>query len=176
MAGAAAKNPFEVLGLPPTASARQIEREAQRRLAMIAAGVADDCSADAEHDIRQALDELRDGEQRLLHEILSPSLGRDVLARIPLEPHVETLAAALPPATPTTFGLAEELLWRALRWPAPYVLPEGHEEERARVFEARAGEPAPTLKGALDYSELVAFRPPTKPSLRSKAQAPKAPR
>jgi hypothetical protein len=69
-------NPFLVLGLPASASADTVEREGQKLLAMLAAGV----TAAARYPtplgeqprtpelVRAALAELRDPERRLGHE------------------------------------------------------------------------------------------------------------
>ena len=69
-------NPFLVLGLPPSATAAEIEREGQKLLAMLAAGVADARRyttplGDRERTpelVRESLATLRDPEHRLCHE------------------------------------------------------------------------------------------------------------
>lgn len=72
-----ATNPFHVLGLRPTASRPDVERESQRLIAMIEVGLREAGSyaspvggmprdADA---VRAAAAELRDPERRLVHEL-----------------------------------------------------------------------------------------------------------
>lgn len=72
-----ATNPFHVLGLRPDATRADVEREAQRLIAMIEVGLKDAGSyasptggmprdADA---VRAAAAELRDPERRLVHEL-----------------------------------------------------------------------------------------------------------
>src|SRR5258708_639298 len=164
-----ALNPFEVLGLPATAGTREIEREGQRRLALIAAGVADDSSPEAEHRVRRALDELRDARKRLAHEMRTPALRVADVAQGELALRLSTLAEALPKATPSSHALAEALLWKAVEWPAPFVLPLNHADDRSRAFpEGRGAADAGKLADALDYAELVAFHPPTRPPKSSK--------
>ena len=70
-------NAFLVLGLPPTASSAEIERQGQRLLLQLSAG-RDDASTfaspagpgkrDAEL-VRWAVDQLRDPTRRLVHEL-----------------------------------------------------------------------------------------------------------
>lgn len=156
-------NPFLVLGLPITAGTRELEREGQKRLAMIAAGVAPDCSPEAEHRVRQALDELRDPRRRLSHEIRTLSLPAGDAARSELPKHLQLLAGTLPSATPSSHALAEALLWQALRWPEPFALPPNHADETLRAFPAeRSSAAAADLGETMDYAELVAFHPPTR--------------
>jgi len=170
-----APNPFDVLGLPATAGTREIEREGQRRLAMIAAGVADDSSPTAEHQIRRALDELRDARRRLAHEIHTPSLHIEDVAGSELHARVAVLAGTLPKATPSSHALAEALLWKAVEWPAPFALAPEHGDERRRAFpESRADGEAGNLTDALDWGELVAFNPPTRPPKSQKSSKQKA--
>jgi hypothetical protein len=75
------ENPFFVLGLPPTASAEETERQGQKLLAMLAAGLAEAGRYDtplgerarSAEMVRAALAELRDPDRRLAHEFwLSP--------------------------------------------------------------------------------------------------------
>ena len=76
-------NPFLVLGLPASATAAEVEREGQKLLAMLSAGVAEarryatplgDRERTAEL-VREALAELRDPERRLAHEWWSSGWG-----------------------------------------------------------------------------------------------------
>jgi hypothetical protein len=76
-------NPFCVLGLPPSATAAEVEREGQKLLAMLAAGVAGACRyatplgarERTPELVREALAELRDPERRLAHEWWSAGWG-----------------------------------------------------------------------------------------------------
>jgi hypothetical protein len=70
------ENPFLVLGLPPSASLDDVERQGQKLLAMLAAGLAEarqyetpfgEAARTAEL-VRAALAELRDPARRLGHE------------------------------------------------------------------------------------------------------------
>lgn len=70
-------NPFYLLGLPPTASRTEIERQGQKLLGLLEIGAKQAStymtpfgafSRDADQ-IRQALSELRNPERRLMHEI-----------------------------------------------------------------------------------------------------------
>ncbi len=69
-------NPFLVLALPPESTPDQIEREGQKLLMMLSAGIAGAASyatplgprARSAEMVREALAELRDPDQRLVHE------------------------------------------------------------------------------------------------------------
>lgn len=69
-------NPFLVLGLSPDAPSDQVERQGQKLLMMLSAGIAGAGSYDTplgprgltEDLVREALAELRDPDRRLLHE------------------------------------------------------------------------------------------------------------
>lgn len=70
------ENPFLVLGVPPSATTAEVEREGQRLLAMLAAGLAEASTyptplgarARTPELVRAALAELRDPDRRLLAE------------------------------------------------------------------------------------------------------------
>jgi hypothetical protein len=76
-------SPFLVLGLPPSATAAEVEREGQKLLAMLSAGVSEARRyttplGDRERTpelVREALAELRDPERRLAHEWWSAGWG-----------------------------------------------------------------------------------------------------
>jgi hypothetical protein len=69
-------NPFLVLGLPPSASAAEAERQGQKLLAMLAAGLAEarayatplGTRERTPELVRCAVADLRDPERRLAHE------------------------------------------------------------------------------------------------------------
>jgi curved DNA-binding protein CbpA len=71
------QNPFYVLGLRPSATRMEIEREGQKLLGMLELGISSAKTyatpmGPAERDadkVRQAMSELRDPERRLLHEV-----------------------------------------------------------------------------------------------------------
>jgi hypothetical protein len=150
---------FEVLGLPPTASARDIEREAQKRLALISAGLAEDCGEDAAHRIRWAASALRDPRRRLAQEVLSRSLRTSEIPPASLAEALDDLEAALATSLARGPALAEEILWRELPPLGPYRAPEAHaEEERRALGAAPRAEPASWLE-ELDWPELVTHLP-----------------
>lgn len=70
------ENPFLVLGLPRSVSAEEAEREGQKLLAMLAAGLEEarcyatpfGAQARSAEMVRAALAELRDPDRRLAHE------------------------------------------------------------------------------------------------------------
>ncbi|MBI4814723.1 MAG: hypothetical protein HY791_00615 [Deltaproteobacteria bacterium] len=72
-----ASNPFYVLGIPITATSMEIEREAQRILAMLELGLAAAKSYEtplgarerSKDLVREAMAELRDPRKRLIHEL-----------------------------------------------------------------------------------------------------------
>jgi hypothetical protein len=78
------ENPFLVLALPVSASPAEIERQAQKLLAMLTAGLAeaDDYPTPLGRRrrtaelVRAAVSELRDPERRLLHEFWAAGWGR----------------------------------------------------------------------------------------------------
>jgi hypothetical protein len=78
------ENPFLVLALPATASVAEAERQGQKLLAMLAAGLVEATrywtplgarSRTAEL-VRAAMSELRDPERRLCHEFWAAGWGR----------------------------------------------------------------------------------------------------
>ena len=88
-----ADNPFYVLELRPDATAVEVERAGQRLLAMIEVGLAAASSyptplggmpRDADL-VRRSLDELRDPERRIVHEVWA-ALDPSVEARLDREP------------------------------------------------------------------------------------------
>ncbi len=70
-------NPFFVLGIPPDAPRAEVERAAQKRLALLGIGAAAARQYDTpfgprpctEDKVRAAAAELRDPERRLVHEV-----------------------------------------------------------------------------------------------------------
>ena len=119
-------DPFAVLGVQPAASAREIERAGQRLLAMIGAGVAEDCSPEAEHRVRHALDELRDARRRLVHEVGTYALGDETLGGPAIEEALGRLRSALPDLQVRSHAFAETLLWHQVALPPPPALPPDH--------------------------------------------------
>jgi hypothetical protein len=85
-------NPFRVLELSPASSARDVEREGARILALIAAGLDDPDRPRTAEDVRHALSELREPSRRALHELFcvsalsepQPEQALAVLAQVPL--------------------------------------------------------------------------------------------
>ena len=81
-----ARNPFYVLGLRPSATRLEVEREGQKLLGMLELGLRAAATYPTPlgafprtaSDVRQAMAELRDPERRLLHELwaaLDPMAG-----------------------------------------------------------------------------------------------------
>ena len=96
------ENPFHVLGVPTDAAPVEVERAGQKLLAMLAVGLEaaqtyrtplGPRTRDADL-VRRALDELRDPDRRLLHEVWA-ALPPEELAPEPdlLEPWPEALQA-----------------------------------------------------------------------------------
>jgi hypothetical protein len=80
-----AENPFYVLGLRPDCAPREVEREGQRLLSMLALGLKESKRYPTpvgerertEELVRHAMAELRDPAKRLVHEVLArlPPVG-----------------------------------------------------------------------------------------------------
>ena len=132
-------DPFAVLGVRPAASAREIERAGQRLLAMIGAGVAEDCSPEAEHRVRHALDELRDARRRLVHEVGTYALGDETLGGPAIEEALGRLRSALPDLQVRSHAFAETLLWHQVALPPPPALPPDHASKKAQHFASGLG-------------------------------------
>lgn len=77
-------NPFLVLSIPPDAGIEQIERQGQKILMMLSAGVSESVSYEtplgtrslSEELVREALAELRDPDRRLIHEWWARAWGK----------------------------------------------------------------------------------------------------
>ena len=104
-----AENPFYVLGLRPDCAPREVEREGQRLLGMLALGLKEskhyptpvgERPRTAEL-VRHAMAELRDPAKRLVHEVLArlPPVGPP---HGPAAPEEEALRW---PRAPVAFGL-----------------------------------------------------------------------
>lgn len=126
---ALSENPFRLLGLSPAASARDVEREGAKLLAMIVAGL-DDPKAMAPlgskertaEQVRWAVAELRDPHKRAVHEFFWPAC-----ASLPMDARRLTeLLERLPTALPGEATLAEvlqDLAGELVPEPPPFVLP-----------------------------------------------------
>ncbi|MGC4119325.1 MAG: hypothetical protein QM765_33120 [Myxococcales bacterium] len=138
------ENPFRLLGLTPQASARDVEREGARLLALIAAGMDDPTelaplgpAERSAEQVRWAIAELRDPHRRAVHEFFWPAcqslpidLKRldELLARLttplpgdaPLAQVLQDLAGELVPVPPQ-YRMPQELADRLeeLLSPAP---------------------------------------------------------
>jgi hypothetical protein len=104
-------NPFYVLGLAPTASRLEVERQGQKLLGLLEVGARQAASyrtplgvfpRDADR-VRQALAELRDPARRVLHELW---------AALPADTTCGAPAAPSEPAPAPWAGALEILGWR----------------------------------------------------------------
>lgn len=126
------ENPFYVLGLRPTASRIEVEREGQKLLGMLELGLSSaaiyatpvgpgERTADR---VRRAMAELRDPERRLSHELwarLDPAVVKESAPVDPVEEELEEMAAAEAAAADAAAGGQDPLApWpdalRALGW------------------------------------------------------------
>lgn len=108
-------NPFYLLGLPPSASRAEIERQGQKILSLLELGAKQGATyatplgrfpRDADQ-VRQAMAELRDPSRRLLHE---------VWAALPAETPVPPGEEETPPPNPAPWtGALEALGWKPPR-------------------------------------------------------------
>ena len=162
------RNPFDVLGVAPCAGRVEIERAAQRLLAEASLGVLGDGDVCAvrEHEVRRALDELRDPRRRLVAEVLSRALLSESLdARAFHEIGDAVQRAALAPRPPNV-AVAEEMLWASIEFPPPYELPSDYAERKRVAFGcAVVAAPPPLLSfDDVDWDEVVGVpRVATKP-------------
>jgi hypothetical protein len=97
-------NPFYVVGVRPTASRMEVEREGQKLLGMLELKLASAMTyatpvglgVRTPEKVRQAMAELRDPEKRLVHELwarLDPAAPRSEEPRDEVEEELEELAA-----------------------------------------------------------------------------------
>lgn len=106
-----AENPFYVLGVSPTASRTELEREGNKLLSMLQLGLKESSvyrspvgeQARTEEAVRAAMAELRDPKRRLVHELLA-SLPISVTVPKP----VESPDAVKWPRAPAVFGYGPE--------------------------------------------------------------------
>jgi hypothetical protein len=157
-----AENPFRILGVSPQASAREVEREGEKLLALIAAGLDDplgmaplgERSRSAEQ-VRWAMAQLRDPHRRALHEFFWPaceSLPID-LARL------EALLDRVPQAAPGEATLGEvlqDLAGELVPPPPPFTLPPALSAkiEALLAMRPRAARAPELCPDALDLNEL----------------------
>ncbi|HET9930736.1 MAG TPA: hypothetical protein VFQ35_08620 [Polyangiaceae bacterium] len=96
------RNPFFVLGVPPTATRAELERSGQKLLALLAVGnaAAKHCETPLgplERDadlVRNALAELRDPRTRIAHELWA-TLAQSPITTEPVEPGWEQATSAI---------------------------------------------------------------------------------
>ena len=106
-----AENPFYVLGVSPTASRTELEREGNKLLSMLQLGLKESKvyrspvgeHARTEEAVRAAMAELRDPKRRLVHELLA-SLPVTVTVPTPVESRDELKWAR----APVVFGYGPE--------------------------------------------------------------------
>ena len=85
-------NPFYVLGLPPTASRAEVERQGQKLLGMLEMGLKQAAQyatplgkwPRTAEQVRQAMAELRDPDRRLLHELWASLPAAEVVSASPV--------------------------------------------------------------------------------------------
>ncbi len=109
LADLVADNPFYVLGLKPDCAPREVEREGQKLLSMLAVGMREALKyptpvgeRERTHEkVRHAMAELRDPAKRLVHEVLArlPPVGP------PHGPQVESEEALRWERAQVAFGL-----------------------------------------------------------------------
>ncbi|MBI3072467.1 MAG: hypothetical protein HYY84_10165 [Deltaproteobacteria bacterium] len=151
------RNPFDVLGVSPCASRGEIERAAQRLLAEVALGVTGDEDAAREHEVRRALDELRDPHRRLEAEVLARALHPENIDASDFAQLGEALEKAATEERPLSAVVAEEMLWASLEFPPKYELPGDHAERKRAAFGATlddAGLPLLSFDD-VDWGEMV---------------------
>jgi len=101
------ENPFYVLGLRPSASRIEVEREGQKLLGMLELGLGSAATyptpvglgARTPDKVRRAMAELRDPERRLLHELwarLDPAPAQAEAPQDALEEELAEMASAEP--------------------------------------------------------------------------------
>jgi hypothetical protein len=143
------ENPFRVLGLPVDTSARDVEREGGRILALIAAGLDQPEEPRTTEQVREAIAQLRDPRRRALHEFFAlsprppavdPSSITRLLAAIPLElPDVQPLHALL-----------QQLAGELVPLPPPLTLTPGIEQAMSAALLPTPLKAAPVCVDALD--------------------------
>ena len=145
------ENPFRLLGLSPQASARDVEREGARLLALVAAGLDDPkdlaplgpAERSAEQ-VRWAIAELRDPHRRAVHEFFWPACQSLPIDRERLFELLDRLSTPLPGDAPLAQVL-QDLAGEIVPLPPPYQLPP---ELASRLEELLA--PAPRAARAPD--------------------------
>lgn len=122
-------NPFRLLGLTPRASAREVEREGAKLLALLAAGLDDPSGmapfgpqARSAEQVRWAIAELREPHRRAVHEFFWPACES-----LPVDAaRLEALLASLPSALPGEATLSEvlrDLAGELIPEPPPFEIP-----------------------------------------------------
>ncbi|HEY3450474.1 MAG TPA: hypothetical protein VGK67_29230 [Myxococcales bacterium] len=145
------ENPFRLLGLSPPASARDVEREGARLLAVVSAGLDDPrqmaplgpAERSAEQ-VRWAIAELRDPHRRAVHEFFWPACQSLPIDLKRLGELLDRLSAPLP-GDATLAQVLQDLAGEIVPVPPPYRIPP---ELAARLEELLS--PAPRLARAPD--------------------------
>jgi hypothetical protein len=125
------ENPFRILGVSPQASARDVEREGEKLLSLVAAGLDEPQSmvplgprTRSAEQVRWAVAELRDPHRRALHEFFWPACES-----LPIDlRRLEALLAKLPHAVADEVPLVEvlqDLAGELVPEPPPFAIPEG---------------------------------------------------
>ena len=156
------ENPFRLLGLPPQASPRDIEREGEKLLGLIAAGLDEPQQmaplgprARTAEQVRWAVAELRDPHRRALHEFFWP-----VCESLPIDlERLDALLARLPEPVEGAAPLREvlqDLAGERIPEPPPFVVPAALAEkiERLLAVRPRASRAPELCPDALGLAEL----------------------
>ena len=140
-------NPFRVLELDTSVSARDVEREGARILAQIAAGLDEPNRPRTAEDVRKALSELRDPARRALHELFCLTPRTE-----PAQPRAMVELTKVPLAAPEGSPLhvvLSQLAGELVPMPAPYVPHPDVAASLERALEAPAPRSSPVCVDAL---------------------------
>lgn len=142
------ENPFRLLGLSPQASARDVEREGARLLAVVSAGMDDPkdmaplgpAERSAEQ-VRWAIAELRDPHRRAVHEFFWPACQSLPIDLKRLGELLDRLTTPLPGDAPLAQVL-QDLAGEIVPLPPPFQMPP----ELASQLEALLSPPPRTAR------------------------------
>jgi len=163
-----AENPLRILGVSAQASAREIEREGEKLLGLIAAGLDEPQRmaplgprARSAEQVRWAMAELRDPHRRALHEFFWPACESLPIDLERLEALLDKLPSAMPGETPLAEVL-QDVAGELIPAPPPFEIPAvlAAKIESLLAVRPRALRAPELCPDALDLFEL--FPIPTK--------------